>query len=175
MDKLISYLIILILFFSFVSSSILGVSPDKLVFNENQNEKICMNFSLLGDSGSIFYGAIKWSEEKSRDISKYTLSSEQVNVYPDFPKQIPAGRYQICISSEDSKNKYGILSYKLENSSYAIGIWVEVNATKNNFNPILSLTGNAVKENSFGKLFIFSPLLFLIVLVFLLIRLKKKT
>jgi hypothetical protein len=174
MDKLISYLIILILLFPSISSSTLGVSPDKLVFSGKTNEKICQDFSLFGNIGSIFHGEIKWSEIKSTDISNYVFSSEEKKVSSDFPKTTQAGSYQICVSSSEPKRIYGIFSYKLENSSYAIGMWIEVNITKGSLISPLPVTGKAVNDNSFKNIFLISPLLFLLILIFLLVKLKKK-
>jgi hypothetical protein len=174
MNKIFIYLILLIFLISFVSSVSFGVSPTKLVFNEKQNEEICKNFSVFMDEGRTFNGEIKWSNKKSREISDYTLSSQDVGLKILFPMQIKKGQYRICISAENEGEKYGILSYKLENSSYAVGIWIEVNVTKNSFNPIFLLTGKTVEGNSAENFFIFTPLLLLIILIILLLNLKRK-
>jgi hypothetical protein len=173
MNKIFIYLILLIFLISFVSSVSFGVSPAKLVFNEKQNEEICNNFSVFMNEGRTFSGEIKWSNKKSREISDYTLSSKEAGLKILFPAKIEEGQYRICISAENEGEKYGILSYKLENSSYAVGIWIEVNVTKNKFNPILLLTGKTTEGNSQENIFVFTPLLLLIILILLLIKLKK--
>jgi hypothetical protein len=173
MNKLFIYAIILILFLSFIPAFEIGVSPAKLIFEGKQSVEICRNFSVFNDKGGIFNGELKWSREKTKDISKYILSSKESNVNVKFPIKIINGKYEICLSSENEREYYGILSYKLENSSYAIGIWIEVKIKKNEYS-ILSLTGKIVEGNSLTKLFIFTPLLLVIVLLLLLSKLKKK-
>jgi hypothetical protein len=172
-NKLFIYTIILILFISFISPFEIGVSPAKLIFEGKQNTEICRNFSVFNDEGRTFNGEIKWSREKIKDISKYILSSKEANINIKFPEKVKSGKYEICLSSEKEGEKYGVLSYKLENSSYAIGIWVEVKITKNDYS-VFSLTGKIVEENSLTKIFIFTPLLLIIVLLLLLLKLKKK-
>jgi hypothetical protein len=174
MNKLFSSFFIIIILLPLVFSSSLGISPTTIKFYEKQNEVLCQNFSIFGNEENILNGEIKWSRENSKDISKYILSSKDLGINVNFPLEVKNGEYQICISSEREGKTYGILTYQLENSSYAIGTWIELEVVKNNFQNVLSLNGGVIKEQSLSKTFLFTPLLFIIILTFLLLKLKKK-
>ncbi len=66
--------------------------------------------------------------------------------------------------------------YKLENSSYGIGTWIELKIRKDSsIQDILSLTTNAINNGDYLKKgLIFTPILLILILIFLLIKLKTK-
>jgi hypothetical protein len=173
MNKLFSTFFIIVLLIPFIFSSSLGISPTTIKFYEKQNEVICKNFSILGNEENILNGEIEWSRENNKDVSKYILSSNDLEINIDFPIKVKKGEYQICIYSEREGKTYGILTYKLENSSYAIGTWIELEVAKNNLQNVLPLTGDSIKNLDYKKIFFLTPLLFIIILVFLLLKLKR--
>ncbi len=173
MKKIFFFAFILIIFFlHFFSALTLGISPGTIKISEKTNEIVCRNFTLLGDDYRIFNGEIKWSNENSKNLIDYKISSDSLGIYPQIPSEIKSGTYPICISSKNSGNYYGALMYKLNNSSYGIGAWIELNVNGEKF---LSLTGKTTDEISYGKIFYFLPLLLIVILIFLLRKLKKKT
>jgi hypothetical protein len=176
MKKIISILFLsLFISISFCSAVDFGISPGIIKFSEKQNEINCQNFTIIGGDKDIFNGDVKWSNENSKDISDYNLFSKELNINVTLPSGIKAGQYQVCISSEKSGNYYGALMYKLNNSSYGIGTWIELKVEGNNpIQNILSLTGSTIKEMSYQKAFLFTPILFFIILFFLLVKLKRK-
>jgi len=170
------FLLSLFISLSFCSALDFGISPGIIKLSEKQNEIQCQNFTIIGGNEDIFNGDIKWSNENSKDISDYKLSPKELNINSTIPSGIKAGKYQICISSEKAGNYYGALMYKINNSSYGIGTWIELKVEGNNpLQNILSLTGNTIKEISYQKIFLFTPILLLAVLIFLLRKLKRKT
>jgi len=142
--------------------------------SEKPNEITCGNFTIIGERNDIFNGDIKWSRENSRNINDYIITSEKLKINAELPLEIKAGTYQICISAESGGNYYGALMYKLNNSSYGIGTWIELNVEGENLiGDIVSLTGNAIKETDFKKIFLFTPILLVIILILLLRKLKR--
>lgn len=177
MKKIIFPFFILIIFsISFFSASTLGISPGTIKISEKTNEIACRNFTLMGEENYIFNGEIKWSGKNSRNLIDYTISSDKLKIDSQIPFGIKSGTYQICFSSKTAGNYYGALKYKMNNSSYGIGTWVELNVSgENNVQNILSLTGEAINNFDYGKIFLFIPILLLITLFFLLRKLKNKT
>lgn len=159
---------------SFCSAVDFGISPGTIKLSEKQNEIICGNFTLIGDSENIFEGNVKWSKENTRNINSYTIPSEKLKIDATIPSGIKPGIYQICVSSQNGGNYYGALTYKLNNSSYGIGTWIELKVEGgNSVGELLSLTGNAIKEIDLQKIFLFTPILLLIILILLLRKLKR--
>ncbi|VVB83411.1 Uncharacterised protein [uncultured archaeon] len=170
-SKIFSFFILIIFLISFCSAVDFGISPGTIKISEKINEVVCKNFTLIGEGNNIFNGEIKWSNENSRNILDYKISSDKLKINIEIPSGIKAGTYQICISAEKGGDYYGALMYKLNNSSYGIGTWIELNAESGNF---FSMTGSAINNFDYGKIFLFSPILLLIILFLLLRKLKRK-
>lgn len=169
------FLFLITILISFCSAVDIGISPGTIILSEKQNEIACTNFTIIGEDENIFNGDIKWSNENSRKINDYTMSSEKLNINATIPSGIKAGQYKICISSKRAGNYYGALMYKLNNSSYRIGTWVELKVEgENSIKNVLSLTGSTIEKIDAQKIFLFSPILFLITLFLLLKKLKSK-
>jgi hypothetical protein len=169
------FIFLLLILFPLCSAADFGISPGIIKFSEKQNEVQCQNFTIIGGNWDVFNGNVKWSSTNSKDISDYKLSSNELKINATIPSGIQAGQHQVCISSEKAGNYYGALMYKLNNSSYGIGTWIELKVEgENPIQNILSLTGNTIKGISLQKIFLFTPILFLIVLILLLRKLKKK-
>jgi hypothetical protein len=176
MNKLIPIsFIVLIISLSFCSALDFGISPGIIKLSEKPNEIVCKNFTIIGGNEDIFNGNIKWSNTNSKDISDYKISSKELNINSTIPSEIKAGKYQICISSEKAGSYYGALMYKINNSSYGIGTWIELKVEGNNpIQNIISLTGSTIKGIDTKKAFLFTPILLLVVLIFLLRKLKRR-
>ena len=169
------FILLLLLLIPFSSSSTLGISPGTIEFFEEPNQIICKNFTIFADNDSLFYGEVKWSKENSKNINQYTLSSEELNINTNFPNKTKSGQYQICLSVKKEGNYFGALMYKLKDSSYGIGSWIELSIAKNNsMTKILLLTGNAINKTGSKKIFFLTPILLLIILILLLSKLKKR-
>jgi hypothetical protein len=169
------FILSLLISFSFYSALDFGISPGIIKLSEKPNEISCKNFTIIGEGEDIFNGDIKWSNANSKDISDYKISSKDLNLNTTIPSEIKTGQYQICISSEKAGNYYGALMYKLNNSSYGIGTWIELKVEGSNpIQNIISLTGNTIKEIPYQKVFLFTPIFLLIILIFLLRKLKRR-
>ncbi len=94
------FLISLIISISFCLAVSFGISPEKIKLSGKQGETMCNNFSILGDGGNNFYGEIKWSNQNSRRINEYNLSSEELELNVDYPIKAKTAKYQICISTK---------------------------------------------------------------------------
>lgn len=168
-------LLFFILLLSFCSALTLGISPEKIKLSGEINKEICGNFSIIGNENSLFLGEVRWSMENSKDINRYVVSSQEIKINAFFPKEASSGKYQICLSSEKAEEYYGILMYKLKDSSYGIGTWIELNIKQEkSVQNILLVTGKIIHSNNLEKIFLFTPFLFLVVLILLLIKLKNK-
>ncbi len=174
--KLFLFLIVLIISVSFSSAISIGISPEKLEFYGQRNELICRDFSIFGDNSSLFEGQIKWSRIDSKILSDYKFDSSSLKINTSFPTLINPGKYKICLSSKNSGNYYGVLMYKLQNSSYGIGTWVDLQITGNSLIEKINLISGETIQN-IGSIKIglisFSGILALI-LIILFIKLKRK-
>ena len=169
------FLFLIIISISFCSAVDIGISPGTIKLFEKQNEVVCANFTIIGGNENFFNGNIKWSNENSRKINDYATSSEKLKINATIPSGIKSGKYQICVSSSKGGDYYGALMYRLNNSSYGIGAWIELKVEGgDSIQNILSLTGESVKEIKIQKIFLFSPILLLIILFLLLKKLKSK-
>ncbi len=174
-NKISIFLFLIIISISFCSAVDVGISPGAIKLSEKQNEMLCANFTIIGENENIFNGNIKWSNENSRKINDYIIPSEKLKINAAIPSGIKAGPHQICISSSRGGDYYGALMYKLNNSSYGIGTWIELKVEGgDSIQNVLSLTGESVKGTEIQKVFLFSPILFLIILFILLKKLKSK-
>lgn len=163
------YLAIILFLFviSFSSAIKFGVSPDKILLEGNNNELICSNFTLLGDTNLIFNGDILFSERETKELTDYNLSVEEISLKVFYDKQTFSGEKQICVIGKNSKY-YGALTYKVVGTNYGIGTWVEINIGEENFFiRTEAITGNAIKalDNSeqMGLVAIFLSLLVLFI------------
>ena len=93
MKKLIIFLVILI---PFVSALNIGMTPDRILLETQQNKEICADFSLIGDKSLVFLGEVRWSEKPGTNINNYFLLGKEVGVQEKYPERVESGRYQIC-------------------------------------------------------------------------------
>jgi hypothetical protein len=166
----------IILLASFCYALNFGISPEKIEFDGKINEFICRNFSLFEESNqAVFEGSIKWNADYSREIFDYSVLSPMLKINYSFPEIIGSGEYEICLKAEKAGVYYGTLMYKLRDSSYGIGTWIELHASNTAPQGISFLSGKAVQENNFMKSGLISVSLILtITLLILIIKLKKK-
>lgn len=175
--KLIALISLLTLFAGyFVSSASIGISPGDISFSGSTNRQICSNFSVIGDG--TFKGEIKWSAKNSKNIIDYNLTSKNLQINDSFPIETIRGNYKICLSARKAGNYHGAILYKLENSSYGIGSWIELDIKDNN--PVkkilpLELEGSAIKNTGHFKNTLWELLLipFFGMIVFLIIKIRK--
>jgi hypothetical protein len=158
-----------------ISASTIGISPPLIKISGTENQIACENFTLFGEENSLFTGEIKWSEENSKNINQYILPSERLKINANFPGKVGKGKYQICLSAKNSGDYFGALTYKMINSSYAIGTWIQLSVKKDNsIQEVLSITGDTIKKIDYKKIFLFTPILFVSILILLLLKLKRK-
>jgi len=170
---------ILIFSASVVQSISFGISPEKILFSGKIGERICREFSLIGEN-FIFSGEIKWALKDSRNIEEYKLNSENLKLEAEFPKSVSAGNYEVCIKGKESGKYYGALFYRIEGTSYGIGTWVNLDISENEKNsktPVLTgmFIRDSEKENSLLKnaLYIMNVITFLSLVFLLLVLLRK--
>jgi len=173
MNKLFLTLLCTILLASFCSALNFGISPEKIDLSGQTNEALCKNFLIFGNDSDRFEGNVLWSTIDSRVLSDYNLTNESVN--STFPALANPGEHQFCVSSKTSGNYYGVLMYKLKNSSYGIGTWIELEITSNSPDQKISLlSGKAIQDISSVKTcLILSSIILAIITLALLIKLKK--
>lgn len=175
MSKLFLIAVCVISLISFCSAISLGISPEKIELSGKIDEVVCGNFSIFGDNPDSFEGNVLWSMIDSRALSDYNSNYESIN--STFPALANPGEHQFCASSKISGNYYGVLMYRLRNSSYGIGTWIELEITNNSPNQKISLlSGRAIQDIGSIKVgFIFFSIVLSIILTILLIKLRKKS
>jgi len=168
----------LILMIPCICSVNLGISPEKLEFSGSQNEIICNNFSITGDAPVLFEGYVRWSKSESKNLLDYNLISSDLKINVTIPELINPGEYQLCISSKNSGAYYGALLYKMQDSSYGIGTWVELKIRGNSADSKISfISGRIVQkinQKQAGTIlmpFLTAALLFFLILI---LKIKKK-
>lgn len=161
-----------------MTSVTLSASPKEINFTGNTNEKICKNINLKLDKPEKIITTIKWkNNEEEKIISNYKINSHEYKISEEFNKNIILEKEtneKICLTFKEKGNYSGIIFYKIENKPAQIGIWINAKIEGNN---PLKITGNFAKipekMNYKNSLTTFSIIL-LIILLFLLIKLKRK-
>ncbi|GIU68464.1 MAG: hypothetical protein KatS3mg093_350 [Candidatus Parcubacteria bacterium] len=166
--------VFIILKINFLNSIEIGISPEEISLYSYVGEKVCSNFSLIGEFN--FLGEIKWSKEKSKELKDYVLSSEELGIKTYFPKEIKKGNYEVCFVGNKKGSYYGVILYKAEGTNYGVGTWIELNLKDNE--SILSSTGFVIKEiknlENINKILILNLFLNFLVLFFLIYLSNKK-
>ena len=177
------FLFVLILFIlvNFTSSLEFGLSPTLIKISGDVEEKLCKDFSFFGDRPAL-NGEIKWSKEKSSNLNDYKFFSGESGIESSFPKEISNGKDEICFIGKRPGKYFGVLFYRVENTSYGVGTWIElelIESKKNKF-PLISLTGFSIKNLDTSMLirnqiffFILLTNIVLIFIFFILLRKKK--
>ncbi len=140
-------LAIILLSISIVKAVEIGISPAQLEFKADAGQEICKKLKVYSGEEDNLIGMDKWSSEKAfvKDIRKYTLNSNELEITFKYPKEIYAKRqleFNVCIISKKSGTHYGSLIYST-NKSAAVGTWI-----------ILKVNGNAAEgdnENDNGS------------------------
>lgn len=168
MKKYLTIVFVLFLI-SFASAIKFGISPEKIILNGENNELICANFTLIGDSNLIYEGEIKFSEREAKELADYKLNAEEIGLKIIYDKQTFKGPKKICVVGKDSKY-YGAITYKIAGTNYGVGTWLEINiGNENLFIRAKSITGSAIKriDNSeqIGLATIFISLFILLIFI----------
>jgi len=168
--KIIFMIFLLILSLYIASSLDFGISPEEISLSGKEGERICSNFSLIGDS-LIFLGEVKWGGENSRNMGDYAFSGEHYRIVSEFPSIAYSGKHEICFSAEKSGDYYGALLYKIQGTSYGIGTWIHLTVEKNEnlFNSVNFLTGRAIGEKVSSFVVLLSLVFTLLVLILAMI------
>jgi hypothetical protein len=186
MKKLILVLVFFLLI-NFVSAVQLVVSPAKLEFEGNTNEKMCKTIQITSDFIGEIITNSKWSDFLSNNINDYQLIDDEVGVVFDKEQIINSNEEtqekEICFTFEDPGEYHGALLFNTKGAYAGVGIWIKANINgeskpKTNFEG--SLISNkkilsADKKNKSENFLYFIPTVFL-VFIFggLLFYYKKK-
>lgn len=135
MKKSFITLFVLLIFVNFSYAIELGISPPKIEFRGETNEKICNSVTLyVKDFKGYLVGEDRWKEgENSRDVNQYNLKSDDMNIKMDYNDKIEIKKtdtkkkINICITAEDEGVYYGVLLFNAENSFAGVGGWVVLN------------------------------------------------
>ena len=156
MKKEIIFLIMISFFISSVYAINLGIMPSKMNFNGEVNQAICKNVTLFSSKLKLqVYGDDKWSAEQNAgtNIVTYVKDSEDMKIEINYTKKLIINNREtsvICITPKEKGFYKGVLIYRT-NSTIAIGMWINVNATQDKTSqiaPLASLTGKAISLTS---------------------------
>lgn len=115
-----------------------GVSPSELNFDGKENQKICKSVSVFSSLNKINISLEdKWAENENanKNINLYSISNEELNLELEYEKNFILNRKKeidVCLTSKNAGNLKGILIFEALNKSLSIGIWINVNVSKNN-------------------------------------------
>lgn len=166
-----------------------GASPGIINFELDEGARECRNISIIAGNKTLVEVNDFWSSGGDKDLENYNLKAEGLGVNIDYQKRIYAdGRssLNICASALKSGNYHGLLTLSPIGKNVELGVWLDMkvgNAGDTGKNDSLAaklLTGDVVGgELGYNSIFLSSGLVFSCllsgVLLFLLIRLKRKT
>jgi hypothetical protein len=174
-------------FLSIVYGAELKIWSPELKLDGKTSEKICgkINVSAKNDL-SISY---KWAEDESRDLRDYLFVSEKRGIaeYP-IEKRIVEGElstYTFCFSSENGGRYYGVILFKIENTSFGVGSWIKLRIISQEREGLVFnvLNGGVInekleilrsKEINYSNLMVFELIFLIFVASFMLFLLAKK-
>ncbi|HRZ85575.1 MAG TPA: hypothetical protein P5277_02235 [Candidatus Paceibacterota bacterium] len=174
-------LVFLILCNTSVYAIRLGLSPGTIELNGKSGEKICKELMVTTDQNNlILYGEDNWTESKnSKDLKDYTKNSGNLKIKIEYPKTVvinSSGKnISLCITGEKSGKYKGIILYKAV-TGVGVATWINLNLDNDGDGGILSVTGNAIKDNFLENALwplLLSSFVSIIALVYLL-RLNKR-
>lgn len=167
---------------SLTSAFEFGISPAELTFKGLQGEEICNQIKVFSSLDQIDMNLIdKWTSEKSsKEISKYTLNSKDLNLDLNYNNKLILGReknLKICLNSEDAGNFKGVLIFQALDKNLNIGLWLNANISKKR--EASKITGFSINESgTLSSTNIFIPLTILNLLLlfglFFIYKRKKR-
>jgi len=180
MNKNILFLILLIFLMGVVSSATLSMSPPQLDFVGNTGEKICSDLFLNIGGEGVLIGEDRWAEQDflDRKLSAHNLIAEDLKIEINYLKEINLSGEKIvnvCVVGKNSGNYHGVLLYRLKDTPVKQGIWINVSLDKSR--GASRITGGTISEGSedgFVSVFVLIGILLLVVLIYLVMRLKRK-
>jgi hypothetical protein len=167
---------ITILFLLSVSAINFGISPKHIEIMTYPESESCANFTLTGDRLVVFTGEVLWSNYKTKNINDYTFSSEEVGIRAVYPKIATPGTWKICCSSKAGGKHFGALLYRVYETNYGIGTWVDLEIEKSTSGRPSLITTFAIEELPTVKhtLFGLGFLLLILLLILLMILVHYK-
>ncbi len=178
---ILSFSIEVLMLLSLTSAFEFGISPAELTFEGLEGEEICKGVKIFSSLNQIDIDLMdKWTLEKySKEISKYGLGSNDLNLKLNYPDKISLGNkrdLKICLNSEDAGNFKGVLIFQALDKNLNIGLWLNANISKKS--EASKITGFSINESgTLGSVNIFMPLtilnLFLLLGLFFIYKRKK--
>ncbi|MEX0920849.1 MAG: hypothetical protein WDZ62_01140 [Candidatus Pacearchaeota archaeon] len=167
-------LLIFIFHLGFSHALDFGISPEEIILSGNVGEKVCKEFSLIGQD-LIFNGKVKWSYEKTKNIKDYVLSGKEFEINVDFPNITNSGKKEICIEGKNPGKYNGALFYKIEETNYGIGTWINLKLEDSNpkiseiFSKRKTIEISKIEESQIKTLFISQIMLFISLILLIII------
>lgn len=119
-----------ILLLSNVEAISISISPPIVNLVSEVNKKVCVNFSISSDKTVYFSIENLWSMKKeNNEFKDYNLSSQEVLIESDYPKEI--GVYSkeevgFCVKAKNAGTYRGIVLFKSSEGTGAIGTLVRL-------------------------------------------------
>lgn len=170
-----------IILFPLVNAASLSMSPQQINFNGGANEEICNKVTLKTEGKDVLLGEDKWAEKgyNERKLKQHNLSGDYFKLNLEYPSALEVNYNEtidVCLTGKNTGSYHGILLYRVEGKPVRVGIWMQVNITKNENYLIKKLTNNItdLEINKIAVSLSIVPLLSFGILLGLLIKLKKK-
>lgn len=165
-------------FLNIICASSLTISPEQISFIGKTNQEICNEISIKLDSEQTLIGEDKWAEPgfSLRKLSQHNNDASELGIeinYPSILKVTNKETVSVCINGKQSGNFHGALLYRIDGEPVRVGIWMNVNLTRNGIIP-QSITGSVINENNFSNVFIISSVTLMILLIGLIFILYRK-
>ena len=190
--KIIFIIMIFLMLMNSIFALKIGISPSKLEFNRDVNEKVCKKVILYSNQNVDLIGEVRWGNKISSNFNDYNLTGN-LNLKIDYKKKINVKSKEsvnVCVTVLKSGVYYGVLVYRSEEGYGGVGSLMVINISGGDFEDergneigdeklggISFITGGIVGEKKDnGNIRIFLSLSFVVlilVLIWMLFRYNK--
>jgi hypothetical protein len=120
---------ILLILIPSINAYSLSASPEEITFNLKLDEELCKTIKI-NTEGEILL-TDKWAESgvSERSLSLHYLNSEEAEleiIYPSYLNLKKETSTKICVSSNVSQNRHGVILIKMKNQNIGVGVWVNI-------------------------------------------------
>lgn len=155
LNKLALFLILTVTTLTCVPAYELSASPAELTMQTSANTEICREILISSSSQRSLMLETVWSSKKSRTISDFTQTPEELGI--NVRLLVKNEKAQVCITTPDSYAYYGLVLINSQTYRTTIGIWLTINPlsqpkdtpknTQTEITPA-KITGKAITSNT---------------------------
>ena len=166
---------------TFVNAFSLEASPNEIYVDSFPNQKICKDILIDVSEESNIIIEDRWSEKGfvEKILVNHKLAAEELNVVLSYDKQFRISQqesFEVCFSAREVGFYHGIILIKGENAPAGVGVWVNLNVTKqSSFFTGFSIDNSIERSNKNRGLYLVLIFIVLVLVeVFILVSKKNK-